>query len=139
MNNLVNEHYNELAYYTLGLQDECFIHQYIVDAYTVQTATVDTKAISLTFSLVGLYLYIEKNYSGKEVQQFHTLMSNDKMNWPNIKLPGKRGKITIEMVLKENEGDERNRMIKNWCISVWDAFVESHLEIKIIADYYKNK
>jgi Family of unknown function (DUF5946) len=139
MNNFVSEQYNELAYYTLGLQDACFIHQYIVDAYTSQTATEDTKAISLTFALVGLYLYIEKNYSGKEVQQFHTLMSTDKMKWPNIKLPGKRGEITIETVLNANEGDERNKMIKNWCNSVWNAFVESHSEIIEIADYYENK
>jgi Family of unknown function (DUF5946) len=139
MNSLVSENYNELAYYTLGLQDACFIHQYIVDAYTAQTATEDTKAISLTFALISLYLYIEKKYTGKEVQQFHTLMSTDKIIWPNIKLPEKRGEITIVTVLNANEGDERNNMIKTWCDSVWNAFVESHSEIKEIADYYENK
>jgi Family of unknown function (DUF5946) len=139
MNNFVSEQYNELAYYTLGLQDACFIHQYIVDAYTAQTATEDTKDISLTFALVGLYLCIEKKYTGKEVQQFHTLMSTDKIKWPNIKLPKKRGEITVETVLNANEGDERNKMIKTWCNSIWNAFVESHSKIIEIADYYENK
>jgi hypothetical protein len=67
MQNLNDSNYNQLAFYTLGLQDKCFIHQYIVDAYTAQNANSNTKSISLIFSLVGLYLQIEKNYSGKEV------------------------------------------------------------------------
>jgi Family of unknown function (DUF5946) len=138
MKNIVNEKYNELTYYTLELKDKCFIHQYVVDAFTLQTANNETKAISLTFSLVGLYLYIEKNYTGKEVQKFHTLMSNKKIEWPFFILPTNRGEISIDNVLEANSSEERNNLIKIWSISVWKAFNESHSAVREIADYYLN-
>lgn len=136
MENLVTEKYNELAFYTLGLRDECFIHQYIVDAFTAQNSTIETKSISLTFALVGLYLFIEKGYTGKEVQAFHTLMSSNKLQWPIFILPINRGEITIETVLEVKEQEERNLKIKSWCQSVWNAFSECSVKIKEIADYY---
>ena len=138
MKNQVNEKYSELTYYTLGLQDKCFIHQYVVDAFTVQTANNETKDISLTFVLVGLYLYLEENYTGKEVQEFHTLMSNKKLKWPCFILPTKCGEVNIDNVLEANLGEERNKMIKTWCNSVWNTFSENHLEVRKIADYYLN-
>lgn len=60
--------YEQLSYYTLSLQDNEFIHQHIVDAYAAQMANENTKPISLIFALVGLYLCIEKNYNGREIQ-----------------------------------------------------------------------
>jgi hypothetical protein len=138
MKNLPNEKYSELAYYTLGLQDEYFIHQCLVDAFTAQTANKQTKAISLTFSLVGLYLFTEKNFTGKEVQAFHTLMSNDKIKWLHFELPETRGKINIDMVLQSTIGEARNKMIMAWCHSVWEAFSKNHSEVEAIAAYYLN-
>lgn len=138
MKNFVNEKYNELSYYTLGLKDKCFIHQYLVDAYTLQTANSETKAISLTFSLVGLYLYIVKNYTGKEVQEFHTLMSNKKIEWPCFILPTNRGAISIDNVLEANSDDEKNNLIKKWSKSVWEAYNTNHPVVREIADYYIN-
>jgi Family of unknown function (DUF5946) len=133
----INENYNELTYYTLGLQDKCFIHQYVVDAYSSQTADLNTKSISLIFALVGLYLHIEKNKTGKEVQEFHTLMSKNKIKWPKLILPSNRGEISIEMVLKKNAGEERNQMINKWCVSIWNAYYENHSKIKEISEYYQ--
>jgi hypothetical protein len=136
MQSFVDEKYYALAYYTLGLQDECFIHQYMVDAYTAQTANSDTKPIALTFALVGIYLHIEKNYSGKEVQAFHTLMSNKKIKWPIFELPTNRGEISIDMVIAAEIEEERNKMIQLWCNSIWMAFSANHKVVKEIADYY---
>ncbi len=139
MQNSVNTKFHELAYYTLALKDEYFIHQCIVDAYTAQTANEYTKSISLTFALVGLYLLIEKNYTGKEVQNFHTLMSKNKKNWTTFILPENRGEVTIDAVLKASEGKERDKMIMIWCTSIWNAFSESHTEIKQVAESYISK
>jgi hypothetical protein len=130
------KNYDLLAFYTLGLQDECFIHQYVVDAHTAQTANSSTKAISMTFALVGLYLFIEKNFTGRAVQKFHTLMSNNKVKWPNFELPKNRGEITIDMVLNAENGEDRNTLIKVWCNSVWKAYAKSHSKVKEIAAYY---
>ncbi|MEO6537457.1 MAG: DUF5946 family protein, partial [Ferruginibacter sp.] len=85
------EEYNELCFYTLSHPGKSFIHQHVVDAFTAQTANAITKEISIIFSLAGLYLYIENNFTGKEVQQFHMQMAKRKKAWPNIIKPENRG------------------------------------------------
>ncbi len=127
--------FEELSFYTLSHSDSgYFIHQLIVDAFTAQTADKDTKKISLVFSLVGLYLLIEKNYTGKQIQQAHTLLSNYKDYFPKINLPENRGEITISDVLKSELN--RDEIIKEWCSSVWKAYESSKEEIKQFCETY---
>lgn len=122
MTRSVQEQYNELSFYTLALQDSAFIHQHIVDAQTAQTADGNTKPISILFSLAGLYLFVEKNYSGRQVQQAHAQMAKSKMAIPTIILPAKRGEITVSDVVAKPPGHERDEMIYKWCASVWDGY-----------------
>src|SRR5438067_3221775 len=49
--------------------------QHVVDAYAAQTARASTKPITLAFALVGLYLHLEKNQTGKQVQRVHMLLA----------------------------------------------------------------
>jgi hypothetical protein len=128
--------YNELVYYTLNLEDDFFIHQYLVDAYTAQTAIPQTKSISLAFALAGLYLCVELQYTGKQVQAFHTLMSNHKMSWPTFTLPQKRGSINAATVLQANTNETKNELIKSWCTSVWAAYSVHHTAVKELVEYY---
>lgn len=131
------DQFNELLFYTLGHTDiEGFIHQHAVDAYTAQKADEYTKPISLIFSLVGLHLYIDKNYSGREVQKVHIKMSKNKKAWPAITLPEHRGGITVTDVLAASPGHERDLMIKKWCRSVWEAYKDNH---DIVAALAKNE
>lgn len=123
--------YNELACYTLSLGDKEFIHQHIVDAFGAQHADENTKPIGITFALAGLYLYLEKGYTGRQVQLAHVKMARRKRKWPSFNLPENRGDITVEDVLNTAPGKERKEMIRKWCISVWDSYRQSHL---IIAD-----
>jgi hypothetical protein len=67
--------YHELSCYTLAHPDPSFIHQHIVDAYTAQHARETTKPIALVFALIGLYLHVEKNFTGRQVQRFHMITS----------------------------------------------------------------
>ena len=109
------QQFHELSFYTLSHGDPKFIHQHIVDAFAVQTADENTKPIAVIFGLAGLYLLIEKNFTGREVQQMHLLMSQNKKPWPQIKLPINRGAITVAEVLATNPGKERDEMIYKWC------------------------
>jgi hypothetical protein len=129
--------YDELASYTLIHPDPAFIHQHIVDAFAAQTADEQIKPIKILFALVGLYLHIEKNYSGREVQLAHMRLGKKKMAWPRFELPEKRGSITISDVLKSAPGEERDREIHDWCVSVWDAYVACHREVKTFLDKQK--
>jgi uncharacterized protein DUF5946 len=79
--------YNELQGYTLGLGDERFIHQHVVDAWMAQHADERTKPIGLTFALVGLYLHVQRGFSGRQVQRAHMFLARRKRTWPSFPLP----------------------------------------------------
>jgi Family of unknown function (DUF5946) len=124
--------YNELAYYTLSHPDPAFIHQNIVDAYTAQCADEFTKPIAITFALVGLYLYVEKNFTGRQVQRMHMQLAKRRKHWLKLMPPKERGAITISEVLATPPGMERDQMIRRWCISVWQAWGLSQSEIRTL-------
>ena len=117
--------YNELCYYTLPLGDPAFIHQHVVDAFAAQTAGGNDKPIKVAFALVGLFLYVEKQFSGRQVQLAHMKLAQKKQPWPVFVLPAKRGAITVREVLAAPAGPARDEMIRRWCASVWNAFSES--------------
>jgi hypothetical protein len=117
-----NEHYSALAFYTLSLGDPAFIHQHIVDAFQAQTANEQSKAITVFFSLAGLYLHIEKEYTGRRVQLAHMHMARITKAYPKLPLPENRGSITVGDVVETPPGKQRDEMIHRWCISVWDAY-----------------
>jgi len=121
--------YDELRYYTLAHRDPEFIHQHVVDAFTAQHANVQTKPIALTFSLVGLYLLVERQFSGRQVQRAHMELARHKQTWPVFSLPVERGLITCVDVVAVPVGIERDRAIHAWCASVWEAFRESHVTV----------
>lgn len=120
------EAYYELSYYTLAHRDPSFIHQHIVDAFTAQYANERTKPIGLTFSLVGLYLLAERQFSGRQVQLVHMKLAQRNPRqvhpWPTFALPHDRGSVTVFDVLAAAEGQPRDAAIHNWCACVWAAF-----------------
>jgi hypothetical protein len=124
--------YHELSYYTLAHPDPSFIHQHIVDAYTAQCASEDTKPIAVAFALIGLYLCVEENRSGKDVQRVHMQLAKRRRAWPRLRPPRTRGAITVTDVLAAPAGDKRDQMIRQWCASVWDAWAESHAQIRAL-------
>jgi hypothetical protein len=114
--------YNELCYYTLAHRDPTFIHQCVVDAFAAQHADEQTKPIKLTFALIGLYLHVEKEFSGKRVQRVHMDLGAHKQLWPSFAVPENRGSLTVADVLAVPAGPERDEAIHAWCASVWEAF-----------------
>lgn len=125
--------YNELAFYTLAHPDPAFLHQLAVDAYTAQNANESTRPIALVFALVGLYLHLEKSYSGKQVQHAHMQLANRSKTWPRLPLPAERGEIRIDHVLAADPGPARDALIERWCASVWQSWFENHHVIQTIA------
>jgi hypothetical protein len=118
--------YHELYVYTMTHGGgEAFILQHVVDAFAAQTATADTKPIKLIFALVGLYLHVEHQFSGRHVQRVHMGLAEHKPQWPTLRLPSDRGAMTLDEVMAAEEGSERDAAIDAWCRSVWEAFHES--------------
>ena len=117
--------YNSLCAYTLAHGDATFIHQHVVDAFAAQHADELSKPIGVTFALVGLYLLIEKHFSGRQVQLMHMRLAQRKHRWPTFDLPAERGTLTAVDVMAAREGPERDAAIMAWCASVWATHVGS--------------
>lgn len=133
------EAYDELQCYTLGHGDSAFIHQHVVDAWAAQHADERTKPIVLTFALVGLYLHVEKGFTGRQVQRTHMALAQRKQNWPSFALPHARGSINASQVMAKDAGAERDRAIDAWCASVWEAFSESRQAIAGLLAQHENR
>lgn len=129
------EKLNQLTPWTLELRDAAFIHQHVVDAWAAQHADENSKPIGVAFALIGLYLHLEKGYTGREVQRVHMQLGQPKgrgpgrKDWPRFALPKERGSVTVHDVMAVAEGD-RAAAIDRWCRSVWEAWSESHEKIR---------
>src|ERR1041384_5050456 len=90
------ELYDQVAFYTLAhaQTDPFFIHQLVVDTYGAQHFNADSKPIAVAFALVGLYLFVEKGYTGRQVQLVHVELAREKRDYPAFVLPKLRGRIT---------------------------------------------
>ena len=131
------EAYDELCAYTLTHGDLTFIHQHVVDAWAAQHATAEGKPIGVTFALAGLYLHVERELTGRQVQFAHMRMAKQKRDWPRFVLPANRGAVTAVEVLAVQEGPDRDRAIDAWCESVWSAFAPANRDavIRLLAYY----
>ena len=113
--------YDELCCYTLAHGAPSFIHQHVVDAWAVQRADEATKPITITFGLIGLYLRVEQQWSGRRVQRAHMALAREKHAWPAFVLPRDRGAVTAATVMTAPPGPERDAAIDAWCAAVWNA------------------
>jgi hypothetical protein len=117
--------YHDLCCYTLTHGDPAFIHQHVIDAFAAQDARADDKPIRLTFALVGLYLHVERGFTGREVQLAHMKLGRKKRQWPELQIPADRGAISAATVLTAEPGTARDDQIHQWTVSVWQAFAEN--------------
>jgi hypothetical protein len=115
--------YDELYVYTMGRRN--FILQHVVDAQQAQTATEDSKSMGVVFSLVGLYLHVERGWTGADVQKAPQKLARQKREWPTIQLQQQRGSFTAIEVMAAPAGAERDAAIERWCEIVWKAFSDS--------------
>jgi hypothetical protein len=128
--------YHELCAYTLQHPDQdSFIHQYVVDAYAAQTANEQAKPITLLFALAGLYLHVERRYTGKQVQRAHMEMAKAaRKDWPTLPLPNQRGAMTAVDVMRFPEGTERDAAIKRWSRAVWESWRDQHQTVATLVN-----
>jgi Family of unknown function (DUF5946) len=116
------EIYDELSFYTLGLGDQAFLHQNIVDAYAAQHVDEQTKPIRTVFALIGLYLTLEKEFTGRQVQKMHMRLAKQRKHWPTLSPPTATASITVADVLAIAPGEARDRAIRDWCAAVWEIW-----------------
>jgi hypothetical protein len=121
--------YHELTAYTLSHAGQEFVHQYVVDAYAAQHAAENPKPITTFFALIGLYLFVERHYSGREIQKAHMGLGQSKRDWPVFTPPMQKALLTVADPLHVPEGDERDDTIRAWARAVWAAWKREHPRI----------
>jgi len=121
---------NELSYYTLAHGDRAFIHQHLVDAYGAQHVRQSKSTIGAAFALAGLYLAVEKGFTGRQVQKMHMLMASRSKDWPGFEPPPTVGTLTVADVLKIEPGPDRDEALMGWCASVWAAWSTEHEPVR---------
>ena len=90
----------------------------------------ETKPIAAVFGLAGLYLHLERQFTGRQVQEAHIKLGRRKRReWPRLPLPEDRGDITAADVLAATPGPARDRAIDDWCRSVWSACIANRAAI----------
>jgi hypothetical protein len=129
------ELFHQLSLYTLQDGGPEFLHQTAVDAFTAQQADEESKAIAVVFALIGLYLHVEKGFTGGQVQRAHMRLAGKRKQWPRLALPDDRGRIRVSDVLAEPPGTARDAKIQDWCVSVWNSFRDVRPAIvRLVAD-----
>ena len=128
--------YDELYAYTMGRKN--FILQHVVDAHKAQTAIAkNPSSIGVIFSLAGLYLHVEKGFTGTQVQNAHKVMGKVKRSWPDVIWPNERGDMTAATVLAIPVGQARDDGIDEWCRQVWSAFSANRGMVASLVSEYK--
>jgi hypothetical protein len=127
---------NELTYYTLAHGDPRFIHQHLVDAYGAQHVRQSKSTIGAAFALAGLYLAVERSFTGRQVQKMHMLMGNTSKEWPRFEQPEDVGPLTVADVLAVPPGPDRDEKLMAWCASVWVAWKSAHERVRAMVDRF---
>jgi len=117
---------HDLSYYTLAHGDPTFIHQHLVDAYGAQHVRRSRSTIAAAFALAGLYLAVERGFTGRQVQQMHMRMARRSKQWPRFEPPADVGPLTVADVLAVEPGPLRDEKLMEWCASVWSAWSSEH-------------
>lgn len=120
------ELFGELSAYTLAHGDPKFIHQHAVDTWQAQHAVVSKSNIGIAFSLIGLYLAIEKGYTGRQVQLAHMELGRTKRNWGDFTIPRGPAALTVREVLKTEPGPARDAALMRWAAAVWETWCSAH-------------
>jgi hypothetical protein len=121
---------DELYAYTILSDRVEFIHQHAVDAYAAQHVGEESKRIYVAAALVGLYLFCERGYTGRQVQLEHVRLGNKMKAGPPFEAPNPHAALTVVEPLSVPAGPERDDKIKQWARAVWEMWRERQIEVE---------
>jgi hypothetical protein len=127
---------NELSYYTLAHGDRAFIHQHVVDAYGAQHVRPSPSTIGPAFALAGLYLAVERKFTGRHVQKLHMVMAGASKQWPRFDPPQQVGPLNVGDVVGTEPGPQRDDAIMRWCAGIWAAWSAEQVRVREMVDRF---
>jgi uncharacterized protein DUF5946 len=115
-------------------------HQLTVDAYGAQHADRDGSGIRVAYSLVGLFLALERGMHGVDVRQVHQRMGKPGPSWPRFPRPDDIGRLTVLDVAmagaRASSAPGHARAVTEWATSVWQAWSAQHQAVAALADRF---
>jgi hypothetical protein len=126
--------FHELSGYTMSTADGRFIHQHAVDAYAAQHAPENPRPIATSAGLIGLYLFVTKGWSGRQVQRAHMELGNRMKEWPALAPPRELASVNVGAVLAAPPGEPRDRAIEDWARAVWASWKGEHGRIEALLE-----
>lgn len=109
------------------------IHRLTVDAYAAQHPTVEPNkksAQSVIVHLLNIYLFNQRGWSGEKIiQNMKEVLEKNKGQFIWLEPPKTLGHLTIADVCAAKTLEDHNKIVKEWSISVWDAWIDYHEEI----------
>lgn len=131
------ELYGELTASNMERIDPFFYHQLCVDAYGAQHAGQPAKPITAVFALVGLYLAVERGFTGRQVQKAHMELAGKAgkgFDWPRLDPPQRTWEMTVSDVCKAETGKKREEAIRKWAEAVWKSWAPQHDRIRALCE-----
>ncbi len=122
--------YSELSAYSLSRGYERFIHQHVADAYGLQHGVDRPSNIGVAFTLIGLYLALERGFSGRDVQRAHMRLARLRKRWPACERPSEFARMNVDDVMRAAPGDDRDDAILHWAAAVWETWRSSHAQTR---------
>jgi hypothetical protein len=130
--------YGEVAGFGLDNSAELGrFHQLGVDTYGTQHAADHDRSIRVAYSIVGLYLSIERGWSGDDVRRAHQRMGKPQPSWPEFRRPDELGGVTVLDVamagVRAGSVVGHAEAAQRWARYVWDAWSAQHAEVASLA------
>jgi hypothetical protein len=122
--------YHEVCAWSLSRRDGHFVHQFIVDCWALQHATVGSKPISIVFPLVSLYLHLEHGQSGRQAQLAHMQLAKHRKDWPRMTPPADEIRFSVREVFDLESDAAREQAIHRWCELTWKVWKDSQQVIR---------
>jgi len=112
-------------------------HQLSVDTYCAQHADAAGSRIRVAYSLVGLFLALERGRTGLEVRQLHQRMGKPQADWPRFPRPADLGALTVLDVAvagaRARSVEGHARAVARWARSVWAVWSGKHELVAALA------
>lgn len=89
-------------------------HQTCVDAYRGQHVGPEAPQIAVAFALNGLYLVLERGFTGYEARKAHGYLASTVESWPRFTPPRSAGETTVLDIALASTPVEHARLVQGW-------------------------
>jgi hypothetical protein len=108
--------------------------QTYVDSYGAQHVGPRMAPITIAFALNGLYLVLERGWTGLQVREAHGYLANTVDRWPTFTPPEQVGDLTVFDLSMASSPTEHIEILQRWAHMVWASWEHVHRQVIDMTD-----